>query len=372
MDRRLAEELHQQIYGQFAKPIKRGDFKPHDPLPTTSALAKQAGVNHLTVRKAFDRLSEEGLVYRVQGKGTFVGELAGKPVIGIVSHFNYQPQAHAQEVHAAMAEQLVRLIEADGCAHRTLLLTTPRQDMYQDRWNDHDRELLETADLRAVYLVNPGIPSWFIQQCQADGVPVVSLNGYRDDVYSVNFADRQAMLTQAGTYFRERGRQRPAVIFLDTTPSGDREYARWLGQTLKTHMGIAEPIKTVGVRQPTAYSGQAAASKLLRESPQLDCVLCLDDVLNMGVCWAAATSNISVPDQLLLVSHANKDLTPPFPLPVARLECDGEAGVEQAHRAMTRLLNQESTQGLHATLEPRLIPEHIEQDQEVEMYTEAV
>lgn len=372
VDRQHADELHQQIYDQFARPIKRGDFKPHDPLPGASALSRHLGVSHLTVRKAFDRLSDEGLTYRVQGKGTFVGESAGKPVIGIVMHFNYQPQAHSQEVHAAMAEHLVRLIEADGYTHRTLLLTTPRQDMYAERWNDHDRELLESADLRGVYLVNPGIPSWFIERCAADGVPVVSLNVHRPDVPHVNIADPRRMLDQAGPYLRERGRQHPAIIFLDTTPGGHREYAQWLGRTLKKKMGLTTPIQTVGVRQPTAHSGQAAATQLLRESPDLDCILCLDDVLNTGVCWAAAIRGVRVPDQILLISHANKNLTPPFPLPVARLECDAAAGVEQAHHVMLRLLNEETIQGLLTTLEPRLIPEHIEQDQKVEMYTEAV
>ncbi len=51
--------------------IEKG--KPGDLLPSQTELSRLFRVNHLTVRKALQKLEKEGLIYRIQGKGTFIG-----------------------------------------------------------------------------------------------------------------------------------------------------------------------------------------------------------------------------------------------------------------------------------------------------------
>lgn len=48
------------------------NLQPDSPVPSEAELCKQFGVSRTTVRKALSDLSQEGLVYSVQGKGTFV------------------------------------------------------------------------------------------------------------------------------------------------------------------------------------------------------------------------------------------------------------------------------------------------------------
>ncbi len=52
--------------------ISRGEYSPGERLPAESALAKNHGVSAMTARQAVSVLEEEGLVRRIQGKGTFV------------------------------------------------------------------------------------------------------------------------------------------------------------------------------------------------------------------------------------------------------------------------------------------------------------
>jgi GntR family transcriptional regulator len=47
-------------------------LKPHEKLPAERELAETLAVNRLTIRRALDDLDRDGLVYRVQGSGTFV------------------------------------------------------------------------------------------------------------------------------------------------------------------------------------------------------------------------------------------------------------------------------------------------------------
>jgi GntR family transcriptional regulator len=62
------EQLREILEGLIA------GLEPGAPLPSERALAERYGVARMTVRTELDRLVSEGLAYRVQGRGTFVGE----------------------------------------------------------------------------------------------------------------------------------------------------------------------------------------------------------------------------------------------------------------------------------------------------------
>lgn len=51
-------------------------LRPHEALPSERDLMHRFGVSRMTVREAIGRLVDDGLVYRVQGAGTFVADPA--------------------------------------------------------------------------------------------------------------------------------------------------------------------------------------------------------------------------------------------------------------------------------------------------------
>ena len=61
-----------KIQQQIIDDIKKGSFSNGSKLPSEYEYAATLGVNRLTVRKAYQELIEQGILYAVQGRGTFV------------------------------------------------------------------------------------------------------------------------------------------------------------------------------------------------------------------------------------------------------------------------------------------------------------
>lgn len=63
---------YQQLSEILIKQIEKGVFKPSERIPTEMELSKRYKLNRHTVRQAIERLENEGFVYKIKGKGTFV------------------------------------------------------------------------------------------------------------------------------------------------------------------------------------------------------------------------------------------------------------------------------------------------------------
>ena len=64
--------LYHQLADKIREQIVMQEYKQGDRLPSERQLAKDYNVSVITSRKALNSLEEEGLIERIQGKGTFV------------------------------------------------------------------------------------------------------------------------------------------------------------------------------------------------------------------------------------------------------------------------------------------------------------
>ncbi|CAH1652623.1 MULTISPECIES: GntR family transcriptional regulator [unclassified Chelatococcus] len=70
-----------RLYLLLRDRIVSGEERPQSRLPSEPALAEQHGVSRVTVRRALDKLADEGLIERRPGSGTFVnGSKANFPI----------------------------------------------------------------------------------------------------------------------------------------------------------------------------------------------------------------------------------------------------------------------------------------------------
>lgn len=83
---KLNPDEYKPLYAQLCDAliifIQNEGLKPGDPIPSETELIRHYGTSRMTVRLAMQRLATEGLIKKIQGKGSFVAE---RKLHGIIS-----------------------------------------------------------------------------------------------------------------------------------------------------------------------------------------------------------------------------------------------------------------------------------------------
>lgn len=72
VNRRSPVPLYYQLESILRDEVVAGYYPGGTPLPTEDVLVRRFGVSRITVRRAMERLVQDGLIHRIPGRGTFV------------------------------------------------------------------------------------------------------------------------------------------------------------------------------------------------------------------------------------------------------------------------------------------------------------
>lgn len=70
--------IYEQIKNQLLEYIRLGVFKSDEQLPSIRSVSQQTGINVNTVKRAFSDLEDEGVIYTLVGRGSFVASGAAE------------------------------------------------------------------------------------------------------------------------------------------------------------------------------------------------------------------------------------------------------------------------------------------------------
>lgn len=74
VDYTIPEPPHRQVAAQIRERIAAGEWAPGHAIPSEKAISDETGVARTTARRAIAVLREEGTVYTVRGRGSYVAE----------------------------------------------------------------------------------------------------------------------------------------------------------------------------------------------------------------------------------------------------------------------------------------------------------
>ena len=74
IDKTAAKPLYQQIKNTIQEKIRDGDWRAGHKLPSENELVELLGVSRMTIHRALRELTQEGLINRVHGVGSFVAD----------------------------------------------------------------------------------------------------------------------------------------------------------------------------------------------------------------------------------------------------------------------------------------------------------
>jgi GntR family transcriptional regulator len=110
------DPLYYQVYSIIADAISSGQLKPGDRVPTERSLCQRFSVSRATVRRAYRRLAEEGVVTATVGRGSFVvGAPLAEPPNALMS-FTELAAARGLTATAEVAREELRPAIAEEAA----------------------------------------------------------------------------------------------------------------------------------------------------------------------------------------------------------------------------------------------------------------
>jgi GntR family transcriptional regulator len=120
-----ATPLYKQLLDVLRLQIEDGEIKPEQPIPSERSLCKKYRISRITVRQSIGKLITEGLLYKKQGKGTYVSPR--KVNQGLVRFVNFartvlelglKPSTRILESEILPADvQIAKLLEIPVTSH---------------------------------------------------------------------------------------------------------------------------------------------------------------------------------------------------------------------------------------------------------------
>jgi len=339
---RKARPKYQTIEEFIQKQVADGRFASGSMIWSESRFMRHFDVSANTVQKALAGLVREGVLYRRQGKGTFVSDATPLPaparLVGVVLPAGSNPDAN----HFQM-ELLKGIRSALAPGQTELIFREPGQKL--------GRAVAGTM-LTGALLVTPTLDERDEIHKLGRRLPSVAISSHLEGGGTPYVAfDNRAGARAAVEHLIDRGHERVAFVSGGSRKTAKAERREGYDLALSSRGIEADPELVVTVKSFDERGGEAAAAHLARISPMPTAAFAANDLLALGMIRALQALGTRVPDDVAIAGF--DDLAPARYAAPALTTVGGS--IRDMGRAAVELLDEviESPGDEHA---PRVLP----------------
>lgn len=302
---------HSPLYCQIAESLRAkifsGELAPLSRLPAENELCELYAASRITVRSSLKKLETEGLIHRVNGKGTFVSKLKDKQRQMIIV-LETEP-GETRHLHELVMGALIKAQE-DGFS---VLVSTCDQfkGFLDEALNNPARQT------GALFLRCRDLDLGAISFAERRGIPCL-LEGC-EQVKALNWlaVDNAGAMKRLVDHLHGLGRRRFG-IFTAATPYAWSSFKERQEAALERLDGLGVPKKDVSIVElDSGMEPYAATSKFFKRGKSPDAILCVNDMIAVQAMKWLSDNGIKIPgdvavtgfDDILMARFASPPLT---------------------------------------------------------------
>ena len=348
--------LFEQIASVLRKEIL-AHRKPGERIETTAGLAERFQVSKLTISQALVVLNKEGLVESRKGSGVYIKEREENRHVGILMDHDLS-DPRLSFFYVRVSQQLRDFFRSHGYRFRLYAGHTAAAEVTPTLSCTEFVEAAQTNQLLGVAVVLGAKHAEWIKPAVLNKVPVVGPPEYECGVQS----DGLEMVRQGVEQLVKAGRRKLAFMAWQEEKTG----LSWVQEFKASLRKAGVPVRDEWICHKVHPSRPGAGWEEFREiwlssEEKPDGLLVTDDLLMREATAAICERRVHVPEQLMIVTHANRGSGIHYPFPVWQMEYDPDEHARLLGEMLVKLMRGETLERRRLTLPFRWVTPTVKQ-----------
>jgi len=303
VDRKINIPLYMQVYRSLLEKIRNGAFKEGALLPSERELSTRLGVDRLTLRRALGMLSNEGLIEKKPGVGSWVRNRPARWING----------ADGRSIMFILPRSVNRIDRITEPFISTLLFQLQKElapQGFQLVYETLDRDeilppLARPGGATGVFFISQ-MPASLLREAAESGVAAVIVN-CSDDRFPSVISDREGGAHEAVRRLIGLGHRR--IAFISGIPTYQNSRQSYLGyRRALVEADIDWKTQVTKEGDWTFDGGFLAMKEILEEEDELPTgVFAANDMTALGAVEAIKEAGLEVPADVSVVGFDDVD-----------------------------------------------------------------
>lgn len=290
--------LYQVILNDIKKDILDGLYQVNDQIPTELELSEKYDVSRITSKRALAELENEGYIYRLRGKGSFVKEVVkqnGSPKKQDILFIMPFPKDigfgnYTQGIFQGIEETTYRLVVQ---SHENINVDTLPQ-------------IIEHYAGVIFYPINKGSDLELLYSLYLNHVPTVILDKEYEGIdFTTIVSDNKQGGYEATKYLLESGLEK--IGFVSSQPIMDISTVR------ERYLGYLKALHDAGNKDKTLYQGKSGQTteqfidKIVAsvKKKEIEGLVVENDIIAISLINSLKQAGISIPEEISIVGFDN-------------------------------------------------------------------